>query len=106
MLGQIFTHEMRPMEVEILVAEVGDTPEDDQIFHILYDGSVVDQDHFSVIGGDAEAIGSRLEEAFSPGLDPADAAQDAISALAGPHRTFAAAALDAPLPTPHTHPPP
>src|SRR3546814_5479778 len=43
MLGQIFTHEMKPMEVEILVAEVGDTPEDDQIFHILYDGSVVDQ---------------------------------------------------------------
>src|SRR3546814_7625487 len=39
MLGQIFTHEMKPMEVEILVAEVGDTPEDDQIFHILYDGS-------------------------------------------------------------------
>ncbi|HEY9556810.1 MAG TPA: proteasome subunit alpha [Acidimicrobiales bacterium] len=94
MLGQIFTHEMKPMEVEILVAEVGDTPEDDQIFHILYDGSVVDQDRFSVIGGDAEAIGARLEEAFSPGLDLADAAKAAISALAGPDRTFAAEDLE------------
>src|SRR3546814_11356109 len=81
------------MEVEFLVAEVGDTPEDDQIFHILYDGSVVDQDRFSVIGGDAEAIGSRLEEAFSPGLALADAAKAAISALAGPDRTFSAADL-------------
>src|SRR3546814_15055648 len=98
MLGQIFTHEMKPMEVEILVAEVGDTPEDDQIFHILYDGSVVDQDRFSVIGGDAEAIGARLEEAFSPGLDLADAAKAPISALAGPDRTFPAQALEVAVP--------
>ena len=69
MLGQIFTHEMKPMEVEILVAEVGGAAEDDQIFHILYDGSVVDEDRYSVIGGDAEAIAGRLEAAFQPGLD-------------------------------------
>src|SRR5690349_15954245 len=69
MLGQIFTHEMKPMEVEILVAEVGPTAGDDQVFHILYDGSVVDEDRFSVIGGDADTIGTRLEEAFHPGLD-------------------------------------
>ena len=42
-LGQIFTHEMKPMEVEILVAEVGLTPDGDQMFHILYDGTVFDQ---------------------------------------------------------------
>src|SRR3954468_5807265 len=42
-LGNIFTHEMKPMEVEILVAEVGAGPDDDQIFRIPYDGSVVDE---------------------------------------------------------------
>src|SRR5213594_482500 len=42
-LGQIFTHEMKPMEVEILVAEVDDRGTDDQLFHILYDGTVVDE---------------------------------------------------------------
>src|SRR3954449_12448152 len=42
-LGNIFTHEMKPMEVEILVAEVGAAADDDQLFHILYDGSVVDE---------------------------------------------------------------
>src|SRR5712692_2420902 len=35
-LGQSFTHEMKPMEVEILVAEVGAAADDDQMFHILY----------------------------------------------------------------------
>src|SRR3546814_11729140 len=76
------------------VASVCETPDDAQIFHHLYDVSVVDQDRFSGIGGDAGAIGARLEEAFSPGLDLADAAKAAISALAGPDRTFAAEDLE------------
>jgi proteasome alpha subunit len=94
MLGQIFTHEMKPMEVEILVAEVGSAPEEDQVFHILYDGSVVDEDRYSVIGGDAEAIGTRLEEAYQPGLDLAGAVKAAVGALAGPDRTLAPADLE------------
>jgi proteasome alpha subunit len=94
MLGQIFTHEMKPMEVEILVAEVGATAEDDQIFHILYDGSVVDEDRFSVIGGDADTIGTRLEEAFHPGLDLGGALNAAVSALSGPDRVLAPADLE------------
>jgi proteasome alpha subunit len=94
MLGQIFTHEMKPMEVEILVAEVGTTDAEDQIFHILYDGSVVDEERFSVIGGDAEAIGARLEEAFQPGLDLPGALRAAVGALAGPERTLTATELE------------
>ena len=88
MLGQIFTHEMKPMEVEILVAEVGLDASQDQVFHILYDGSVVDEDTYSVIGGDAEAIGARLEAAFQPGLDLTGAMGAAVTALAGPDRTL------------------
>jgi len=94
MLGQIFTHEMKPMEVEILVAEVGLDASLDQVFHILYDGSVVDEDTYSVIGGDAEAIGARLEAAFQPGLDLASALGAAVSALAGPDRTLTAGELE------------
>ncbi len=93
-LGQIFTHEMKPMEVEILVAEVGADASQDQVFHILYDGSVVDEDRYSVIGGDAEAIGTRLESAYQPGLDLAGALKAAVDALAGPDRTLAPAELE------------
>jgi proteasome alpha subunit len=94
MLGQIFTHEMKPMEVEILVAEVGADADHDQVFHILYDGSVVDEDRYSVIGGDAEAISGRLEAAYQAGGDLAAALGAAVSALAGPDRTLAAGDLE------------
>jgi proteasome alpha subunit len=72
------------------VAEVGADADHDQVFHILYDGSVVDEDRYSVIGGDAEAISGRLEAAYQAGGDLAAALGAAVSALAGPDRTLAA----------------
>jgi proteasome alpha subunit len=96
-LGNIFTHEMKPMEVEILVAEVGATPEDDQLFHILYDGSVVDEHRFSVLGGEAETIAGRLGEAYDQVTDLGSAVRTAVAALAGPERTIAADDLEVAL---------
>ena len=64
LLGQIFTHEMKPMEVELLVAEVGETVDDDRLFHILYDGTVIDETGCCVLGGDAEAVSGRLQEGW------------------------------------------
>src|SRR3984893_5989785 len=63
MMNQIFTHEPKPLEVEILVAEVGLVEGEDQLFHILYDGTVVDEDGFSVLGGEADPIAERLKAA-------------------------------------------
>ena len=73
MLGTIFTHEMKPMEVEILVAEVGLEPAGDQMFHILYDGSVSDERDLVVLGGEADAIRDRLAETFEASADLAGA---------------------------------
>jgi len=87
-LGQVFTHEMKPMEVEILVAEVGASTSDDQLFHILYDGTVMDEDRFTVLGGEADAIAARMDERWSPGLDLAGGLSAAVSALAGPDRVL------------------
>ncbi|HEU5081799.1 MAG TPA: proteasome subunit alpha [Acidimicrobiales bacterium] len=94
MLGQIFTHEMKPMEVEILVAEIGHTREQDELFHILYDGSVVDENRFSVLGGEAEPILGRLEEAWRDDFDQAGALRAAVAALAGPDRALGADDLE------------
>jgi proteasome alpha subunit len=85
-LGQIFTHEMKPMEVEILVAEVGLTERGDQLFHILYDGTVVDEQDHSALGGDADSIRARLAAAFRPGLGLAEAIRLGVAALGGPDR--------------------
>ena len=93
-LGQVFTHEMKPMEVEILVAEVGAAAADDQLFHILYDGTVMDEDRFTVLGGEAETIASRMEESWNDGLDLQGALAAAVGALGGPDRTLVADDLE------------
>jgi proteasome alpha subunit len=93
-MGNVFTHEMKPLEVEILVAEVGTDPGGDQLFHILYDGSVVDEDRYSVLGGEAEAIAGRLEAGYRADWDLAGAIRTAAGALAGPDRAPVAADLE------------
>jgi proteasome alpha subunit len=87
-LGQVFTHEMKPMEVEILVAEVGYGDDDYQLFHIQYDGTLVDETQFTVLGGDAEAIRGRMGESWVTGGDLQTALRAAVAALAGPDREF------------------
>jgi proteasome alpha subunit len=65
-LGTVFTHEMKPLEVEILVAELGNHTRESQLFQILYDGTVMDEREFAVLGGDAEAIAERFRAAWDP----------------------------------------
>jgi len=89
-LGQTFTHELKPLEVEILVAEVGVDPSTDQLFHILYDGTLVDERGTSVLGGDAEAIAERLTTTWSAAHALDQALPVAVAALAGPDRQLTA----------------
>ena len=93
-LGQTFTHDVKPMEVEILVAEVGYEPGTDELYHILYDGTVVDEDDFTVLGGEAEAIAQRVKASFSQGMTLAAAVKAATTALAGPDRVLAPGDLE------------
>jgi len=80
-ISQAFTHEVKPLEVEILVAELGWSATSDQLFHIMYDGTVIDERRFSAIGGDAEAIRTRLDERYRPGAALADAVKAAVESL-------------------------
>ncbi|GAA3167538.1 proteasome subunit alpha [Blastococcus jejuensis] len=80
-LGAIFTEQMKPYEVELCVAEVGDRPENDQLFRLTFDGSVVDEPDFVVMGGQAEAVTGHLREHFHAGMGLADALQVGVRAL-------------------------
>jgi len=93
-LGQVFTHEMKPFEVEILVAELGGESAGDQLFHILYDGTVMDEEDHTVLGGEAETVAERLTQALSEQRDLGAALRAATSALAGPDRTLTASDLE------------
>jgi proteasome alpha subunit len=72
-LHQIFTHEMKPYEVELLVAEVGYTEDSAELYHVLYDGVVMDEQDYSVLGGQAEQITEELKEQFQANMSLADA---------------------------------
>ena len=97
-LGQVFTHELKPMEVEILVAEIGLEADGsrDQLFHILYDGTVADEQDWVVLGGETEEISERFAAALPETPRPlAAGVRAAVQALAGPDRALGAESLEA-----------
>jgi proteasome alpha subunit len=82
-LSNIFTQEMKPYEVELLVAQVGERQEENELFHILYDGSVEDEEGVVAMGGESETLETSLKDSYKPGLDLAEAVRLSIAPLAG-----------------------
>jgi proteasome alpha subunit len=80
-LSTIFTQQMKPYEVEILVGEVGDEPDHHEIYHVLFDGSVTDEHEFVAIGGHAEELTNALKGTYRAGWDLAAAVRNAVAAL-------------------------
>lgn len=96
-LGQVFTHEMKPLEVEILVAEVNSNSEKDELFRILYDGTVVDEENFAVLGGEAEDISQVLKDQWKDKLDLGGALKSTVNVLGGQDRKIIPAHLEVAL---------
>jgi proteasome alpha subunit len=81
-LGTIFSSGgEKPYEVELFVAEVGDSVADDQIYRLTYDGQVADEHDYAVMGGSAEAATTYLKEHFTSGADLDSAIRLAVQAL-------------------------
>lgn len=80
-LGTVFTTESKPLEVELVVAEVGASPAEDQVYRISYDGSVADERGHVVMGGQAERLAEHLQESWEPGMDLAAAVLLAVRVL-------------------------
>ncbi|KQS54641.1 proteasome subunit alpha [Geodermatophilus sp. Leaf369] len=80
-LGSIFTEQMKPFEVELCVADVGQTPETDQLYRLTFDGSVFDEPDFVVMGGQADVVTGHLRESFRAGMGLADALAAGVKAL-------------------------
>jgi len=96
-IGHEFTSGAKPLEVEILVAEVGDEQSGDRLFHITYDGTVLDEHRFSVIGGDAEAVLARITENAPSDESLRATLRSAVAALAGAERTLGSADIEVAL---------
>ena len=81
-LGTIFSSGgEKPYEVEIFVAEVGDRPEDDQVYRLTYQGQVSDEHGYAVMGGEVEAVEQYLAEHYTEGGTLEEALRLAVAAL-------------------------
>ncbi|HSA49517.1 MAG TPA: proteasome subunit alpha [Yinghuangia sp.] len=81
-LGTIFSSGgEKPYEVELIVAEVGSTPADDQIYRLTYDGSIADEHHYVAMGGNADQITEQLKRTHREGLPLDEALRVAVDVL-------------------------
>lgn len=80
-LSTIFTQQMKPYEVEILVGEVGEEAGGNEIYHVLFDGTVTDEHDHVAIGGHAEELANAVQAAFQTGWDLPTAVREAVKAL-------------------------
>jgi proteasome alpha subunit len=87
-VGDMFTEGPKPLEVEILVAQLGSQLRPTKLYRIAYEGTISDEPRFAVLGGDAETIRARFA-ASEETLEPlALTLRNAVSALAGPERAI------------------
>jgi proteasome alpha subunit len=95
-LSTIFTQQMKPYEVEILVGEVDGEVEGTSIYHVLFDGSVTDEHGSVAIGGHADELTEALQQRYRDGLDLGEAVRTAVQVLGTPEsRTIDADQIEA-----------
>lgn len=99
-LGAIFTEQQKPYEVELCVAEVGESAAADQLYRLTYDGTIVEEPEFMVMGGQADVLTTQLKQTFTPAQSLGDALAFAVHGLGsvgasdGGHRSLAANQLE------------
>jgi proteasome alpha subunit len=81
-LGTIFTETAKPFEVEIVVAEVGTEAAEDQLYRLMFDGSVADERGYVAMGGSSEPMSIALLASWREGLSLAEAVRLAVAQLA------------------------
>jgi proteasome alpha subunit len=81
-LGNIFTQDIKPFEVEVLVVEVAEpNGSKNEIYHILYDGTIEDEHNYAAMGGQADEIRRFLKDNYREGLALQEALQLGVRAL-------------------------
>jgi len=78
-LGAVFTAEQKPFEVEL--AEVGESPSDDHLYRLTFDGSIADEKRFIVMGGQADKVAETVERGWQRELNFAGAIRLAMKGL-------------------------
>jgi len=95
-LSTIFTQQMKPYEVEILVGEVDGDESGTALYHVLFDGSVTDEHGFIAIGGHSEDLTTTMQGRYEQGWDLATAVKTSVEVIGSPdNRTIEPEAVEA-----------
>jgi proteasome alpha subunit len=93
-LGDMFTEGQKPLEVEILVAQLGNKLRPTKLYRVAYEGTISDEPRFAVLGGDAETIKDRFALSEDSLESLTTTLHNASSALSGPDRVIPAEELE------------
>jgi len=84
-IGEVFTREMKPLEIEIIVAEVGDDRYEDHkentLYRVTFDGFISDHKGFCVIGGNVDEVETVLRNDYREGMSDSEAVKVGQRAL-------------------------
>ena len=84
-VGEAFTREMKPLEVELIVAEVGDDSlsghEQNSLYRVKFDGFISDHKGFCVIGGNVQDVQSVLDDDYRERITRGEAVNLGLKAL-------------------------
>ena len=86
-LGAVFTAEQKPFEVELAVAEAGNSPVEDHLYRLTFDGSIADENGFIVMGGQADKVSEAVAAGWQGQLDFAGAIRLALAGLVADKET-------------------
>ena len=95
LLGASFSSGVdKPFEIELIVAELGSSPDADALYRISFDGSLIDEPGYGVMGGRADEVAAEIAAGFDPTATLATALQRTAAALAGENEPLTAATLE------------
>ena len=84
-IGEVFTREIKPLEIEVILAEVGDDRfaghEQNAIYRVKFDGFISDHKGFCVIGGNVDDVQNVLKDSYRDDLPAGEAFKLAKRAL-------------------------
>ena len=88
-VGSVFANEhMKPLEVELVVAELGAAHRQTQLYHVGYEGTITDRHDFAVLGGESSQLADRMLESYDATNGLGQALRGAVAALSGPDRSL------------------
>lgn len=80
-MGAAFTDALKPLEVELVVTQLGQKMSEDEIYRLTFDGSLADESGYVAIGGQSDEINQAMGQSWKSSMDFSQALKTTVAAL-------------------------